>query len=56
MTVDHANPYHDRLCRCRACKPPLVGEQTQKSVARIRVATGAAAIAAAIVLGKGLGL
>ncbi|WP_338469079.1 hypothetical protein V3I01_08220 [Sphingomonas sp. gentR] len=56
MTVDHANPYHDAFCRCRACKPPLVGEQTQKTVARLRVATGAAAVAAAIVLGKGLGL
>lgn len=56
MIVDHANPYHDAFCRCRACKPPLVGDHTQKTVARIRVVTGAAAVAAAIVLGKGLGL
>ena len=23
--VDHRQPIHDQLCRCRACKPPLVG-------------------------------
>ncbi len=39
MHVDHSAPIHDNLCRCRACKPPLVGD-TRDSLARLHVCLG----------------
>ena len=29
--VDHRNPIHDGVCRCRACKPALVGQRPRVS-------------------------
>ena len=27
--VDHRRPIHDGFCRCRTCKPPLVGQHAR---------------------------
>lgn len=37
MMVDHASPIHDHFCRCRSCKPPLVGQRSQNAL-RAKVA------------------
>jgi len=29
---------HDQFCRCRACKPPLVGEQSLEWTRRLEIA------------------
>lgn len=51
VIVDHSAPLHDAFCRCRACKPPIVGT-TGQALARVRMAAMVGvALTAAIVGG-----
>ncbi len=48
--VDHRTPLHDHLCRCRVCKPSLVGKRGRvaRIVAMAIVIDAAVAVIAAI--------
>ena len=48
--VDHRTPIHDHQCRCRACKPGLVGDASQALI-RVQVAAAIGAIATAAIVG-----
>ena len=50
VVVDHRAPLHDRLCRCRACKPPRVGE-TSQTLTRVAVAAAIGGITTAAIVG-----
>lgn len=49
MSVNHANPVHDGFCRCRACKPPLVGEHS-RDLTRVWIATAGFGLAGACLI------
>ena len=47
MYVDHHNPRHDGFCRCRVCKPPLVGDHS--AYMQFRAACAVAVVIAVLV-------
>jgi hypothetical protein len=51
--VDHTQPIHDDCCRCRTCKPALVGNNTAQArdlIAGLIVATPVSVILWAIII------
>lgn len=50
LIVNHTAPHHDAYCRCRDCKPALIG-QTSDDLFRFRVAiVGLAVVTMGMVL------
>lgn len=52
LRVDHAAPLHDGFCRCRTCKPSLVGQRSD-NLLRVRVGLVGLASIATVVLAAG---
>jgi hypothetical protein len=52
LRVDHTAPLHDGFCRCRTCKPSLVGNRSE-GLLRVRVGLAGLAGAVAAVFAAG---
>ena len=50
VVVDHSAPLHDAYCRCRACKPSMVGTNGQ-ALARVRMAAMVGVVLTAAIIG-----
>lgn len=52
LIADHTAPHHDAYCRCRSCKPALIGH-TSDDLFRFRVAiVGMVIITMGMVVGR----